>query len=144
MSAVEALVKLQLDYEEAKEKCIWQIDQELWSIIKPIFDKYPKLHSFAWSQSIDYDTHEFTVYTGCLDINSVEGGRLPYYSDGFWYNGDATDLLGPGWQDWLGKAQEYIHYTIQSIPPVALRYIFGEYCSVTIHRNGMRKVEFMY
>jgi hypothetical protein len=102
-----------------------------------IFAEFPDLKSFGWLQYTPFgnynDTCEFGVYAD--------------YEDSIFINGVSDDWDGPGHAGDAGefgdkaKASKSVVAMMKNFDDAVMLKMFGDYCKVTINRNGEATVE---
>lgn len=105
------------------------------NLLLPLFDKYPGLENFGWTQGQHYNdsTYEFSVNN---------------YSDSVFINGETMDdYYEQEDNEWKEKAATDVEESLRKI--VALKdedyeVIFGDGAKVTINKNGSVEIEDYY
>lgn len=107
-------------------------------IFKEIFEKYPDIDSFSWTQYTPY----FNDGDECIfSINSVD--TINGYDE---YNDeDEQQGVGKNYFEYVNDKRDPenvrtindIDHIIQAIPAELLRNMFGDHCRVVVKRSGI-------
>jgi hypothetical protein len=121
------------NYRDAKKKMIAEAKTVFIEVTKEIFEQFPAVESFGWTQYTPYwcdgEACEFGVNHNGIYINGQ--------------NEDMEDDDGkyPEFTEELSKAEKAIDKFVASIDEEMLQEWFGDHVHVTIYRNGKAKTE---
>ena len=129
-------------FEQTRKDLTKTLKTELTSILKDeIWDKFPKLESFAWTQYTPYfndgDTCEFGVRNDEIDItyNGIDFDYVGQYSFTS-YKGESQDTEEAR-QPLFKECYEAINGLLKSIPEELYKEGFGDHVRVTVTANGV-------
>lgn len=110
-------------FEEKKQKLVGELRSEFPNLLKPLFDKSPKISYIKWSQYTpffnDGDECTFSSYARYAEIMDVVGEELDY--------GD--------------PAAKEIQKVLGSISDDLYKDLFGDHVEVSIHNDGTIEIK---
>jgi hypothetical protein len=155
--AKEKFLAFKAQYEEARKKMIEQTDGALKEMVKEIFDAFPGLQSFGWTQYTPYfndgDTCEFGVNTysdeiyinDSRDEDDYEDWKCPQckrsngYDVAFCPKDGApkpvAEVATFSKED-REAAAEMVSDMLKNFDDDMMQDLYGDHVQVTIHRNG--------
>ena len=105
--------------------------------VKQLFEKFPRLNSFSWTQYTPYfndgDTCVFRVHTDDPDINGIEGYEI---SKAWGKYTDSNPELIP--------LKEAVEEFLASVPQESFLDLFGDHAQVTVTRKGVTTDEYSH
>lgn len=128
------LTALNEEFDAYKKEFAEKVKAELFKTSQQLFDAYPKLKSFGWTQYTPYwqdgDTCEFSVNTYTAIINGFNPD-----SDEEPEEEELQDI------EELESAEPDIKVLLESLNDEAMLIAFGDHVTVTIHRDGRATTE---
>lgn len=116
-------------------------------IFTPLFEKYPKLENFAWTQytpyfSYDDDERVFGVQADEPEINGLSHYEI--HSEKERYGSGKHDYKYRPIQEnlWMEECQRDVSKAVYEIGNQILKSLYGDHCKITIHRNGKINIEY--
>lgn len=139
------------EFEAKKKVVVDKLRKDFFSLVSPIFNEYPHIKSFSWTEYTDYfndgDECYFRVHADPdygLEINGkdhetlvdeVVGDRefddIPVGKAGQWYSPTYKKL-----SEELEAPYKAISDMIYSIPSEMMKEVFGDHVKVTVYSRG--------
>lgn len=139
------------EFDEKRKALLSELKNEFTPMIKPLFEKHPKIKSVKWNQYTPYfnDGDECTFSTNIyhMDVNGEDEDdnealdwRIKYYLKG---DDEYKNLLteNPKADIELYHGVEEFKALLNSIPDDFYKDLFGDHVSVEITADGIIEVE---
>jgi len=144
--SIERLVELEAEKSQILTEWRKKGKKELLPVFKPLFDKYPELESFSWTQYTPYFNDGDSCDFGVVGIDQINGWEE--YDSEEWEeevhrleakNGKYRHIEGP-----LYPAYQEAQKLVRSLPEDLLESILGDHIRVTVTRKSIETEEYSH
>lgn len=142
----EAIEVLKKEMEQSRKEFTEKGSKLFFKSCKEIFDIFPDLKSFSWSQYTPYFNDGDECIFGVNDVEKINGYCIDDYdNDDENENKEINIIKDYNWKEEESdkKAFELVNTLrnfISNIPDEILKEIYGDHCKVTIYHDGSYNV----
>lgn len=151
MEILEKIKQSIEEFDKRKQELLAELKNDFAPMLKPLFEKHPKITSVSWTQYTPYfnDGDECTFSTN-IDYGKVNGlneydddaidWRIKYYLSG---DEKYENILeeNPNIDLELYHGYEEFKALLRSIPDDFYKSLFGDHVEITINSDGSVEVE---